>query len=285
MKVDKRAELAVIVISYGPRATLVDAVSSVLEQGVVQEVVVVHSGPGDPRPALAAADLDVDVIMSEAPLLAGGARNLGVARTTAPIVAFLADDCTAAPGWSQARLDRHRDGAEAVASALVSHRPDHPTSLAIHLSRHIRRMPLIPADRALRFGASYRRSLLDRHGRFREDMPSGEDAEYNDRVRATVPILWAPEVITAHRGLERLLPALADQYRRGRLRARSDRERGSFVRRGVREIVRTRVRFMRRFAITAVGPDLRTVIRRGRPALLACIVAYAVGEWAEGRRR
>jgi len=277
-------EIAVVVISFGPRATLVDAVRSVLAQDVPQEVVVVHSGPGDPRPALAAAGFDVAVIRSETPLLVGGARNAGIAHTSAPIVAFLADDCTAGAGWSRERIAAHQAGADAVASCLVSHRPTHTTSLAVHMSLFMRRMPGMPEEEALRYGVSYRRSLLERYGGFREDMRIGEDTEFNSRLHAASPILWTPAVVTAHHGHERLLPALVDQYQRGRRRNRYEQDRGGTVRPSVRRTVRPQLRFMNQFGESAVGPELVRIYRRGRPLIVACMVAYALGRrWERSR--
>ena len=44
-------DLAVVVLSYGPRPTIADAVRSLLEQDTRAEIVIVHSGGGEPPAA------------------------------------------------------------------------------------------------------------------------------------------------------------------------------------------------------------------------------------------
>jgi glycosyltransferase involved in cell wall biosynthesis len=206
-------ELAVIVISHGPRASLHRAVASILNQKPTVELVVVHTGPGDPRSV--GVPPDVRVVREASSSFAGRARNIGVAATQAPYVAFLADDCEAAPGWVEGRLAAHRAGAAAVASALLPHRMDRAVALASHISLYVRRLPGADPSLALRYGVSYARSLLERHGRFREDVPSGEDTEYNVRLIDDEAPVWAPQVVTHHYAEERLCRFLADQYARG----------------------------------------------------------------------
>lgn len=277
--------MAVVIISFGPRATLTAAVRSVLEQDERAEILVVHSGDGDPRPLLEASGLDVPVVVSAEPLYVGGARNLGIENTTAPIVAFLADDCTAEPGWVRERRLAHAAGHSAVASALVPHRPLHATTLAVHLSLHVLRMPSMPADIALRFGVSYSRDVLAANGPFDSFIPGGEDSVYNSRLlEQGIPILWAPQVVTVHRGHERLRDALADGYGRGRRRTRfraehGERERTRFISRFRRRLYDARV-----WLPMAVTPEQRSVVKRGIPAYVLCVVAITLGEWREGWR-
>jgi glycosyltransferase involved in cell wall biosynthesis len=284
--VDPRFDVAVVVLSFGPRETLPAAVRSLTDQDVQAEVIVVHSGSGDPGSMLKAQGLDVPVVLSSDRLYPGGARNLGIERTTAPVVAFLADDCTAEPGWVRVRRDAHAAGHAAVASALVPHRPQHPTTLAVHLSRQLLRMPAIPPERALRFGVSYSRDTLLSVGPFDAGMPHGEDAVYNARlIERGIPIVWEPGIVTAHRGPERLRDALPELYRRGRGRvrvraARGDVERTRFFRRFLQ-----RMRFGRKWIPRVVAADQRRAVIIGAPAYALCIAATTLGEWREGWRR
>jgi hypothetical protein len=134
-------------------------------------------------------------------------------------VAFLAADCRAMPGWGRGRLARHRAGAGAVASALVPLDPS-PASLASFLLQHNTRMGHLALPPHFRFGVSYARDLLDRHGPFVETLRHGEDVALNTRLlRAGVEIQWAPEVVTGHRHPTTIGGLLRDQYARGRIRA------------------------------------------------------------------
>jgi GT2 family glycosyltransferase len=71
-----------------------------------------------------------------------------------------------------------------------------------------------------RFGVSYAREALERHGPFLETLRHGEDVALNARLLlAGIEIEWAPDVVTAHSHPGSVRELLADQYRRGRVRA------------------------------------------------------------------
>ena len=203
-------------LSLGNPPELVEAVRSLAEQSVPAEIVVVNSGGGDPAAALRAAGLHVPVVSSPQRLYAGAARNLGIDATTAPLVAFLASDCRAEPGWVAARVRHHLAGAGAVASVITNAFPESLSARAAHMLLYPRRQPDTPADDRLSFGLSYERRLFERLGRFREDLREGEDSEFNSRLPANVRVVWANDVRTAHRNPETLRALLRDQYARGR---------------------------------------------------------------------
>lgn len=208
--------LAVVVLSLANQPGVVDAVRSLVAQSERAEIVVVNSGGGDPAPGLTAAGLGVAVVNRTERLLPGAARNAGVDATGAPFVAFLAADCRAEPGWVSGRLRAHRAGAAAVASAMSVETGAHAEALASHVLLYATRMPSAPAgDRAL-YGISYARELLERLGRFREDLRQGEDTELNARLTREVSIHWAPEVKITHASPRGVADLLADEWARGR---------------------------------------------------------------------
>jgi GT2 family glycosyltransferase len=276
--------MAVVVLSHGPRATLCDAVRSLLRQDVETEIVVVHSGGGDVRGLLRDAALDVRVVQSRERLFAGAARNLGIAETGAPFIAFLADDCVAEQGWVRNRLQAHRAGAAAVASALVCHQPTNPIALAAHLSLYFRRMPRAVPSLALKYGVSYARQVFDRHGGFRADFESGEDTEFNKRLVGADAPIWAPEVLTVHRGPDTLGSFFRGQFLRGRRMAKAWRALGILDSMTVVRDALARTR-------PIVRETWRVVEPRHRGAALLCIplivlgnLVYAWGAWrGEGR--
>lgn len=275
-------EIAVIVMAYGLRPTLAGAVQSLQAQAHAAEILVVHSGPGDAAAYFRGHGIDVRVVSAPGRLLPGGARNRGIAETTSPIVAFLADDCRATPGWIAERLKAHAAGAPAVASALLSHRPHRPVALAAHLSLFIRRMPLTPANEALCYGASYARDLFTRYGLFRDDMEGGEDTEFHQRLTPEDAPVWCPQVQTIHHGVEHLGAYLRDQSRRGRRMAEAWRAIGT---RTARDVARNALR-----RTTFIISQSRTVARDHRltrlmalPLIVAGNVCYAWGALRAGR--
>lgn len=208
-------DLACVVLGLGNPPELPDAVRSLLTQSEPVEVVVVNSAGGGAATALAAAGLDVPVIERVERLLPGAVRNLGIAATRAPFIAFLAADCWAEPGWAAARLRAHGAGAAAVASAVTNPYRRNLAAWASYVALFSPRMPGVPPGEALRYGASYARSLFERFGPFREDLRGGEDTDFHQRLDGEVTIAWEPAVRTAHRHPRRLTTLLADQYRRG----------------------------------------------------------------------
>ena len=287
--------VAVVVMSIGPRPTLVAAVRSLVEQDEKLEVVVVHSGPGDPIHELHAAGLAVHgvdgasscvrVVSSPTTLMPGGARNLGVRSTTAPIVAFLADDCTAGDGWARTRRIAHEEGHRAVASALLCHRPHHPVALAAHLSLFVNRMPLTRRDNVLLYGVSYTRNLFDEHGPFREDVRGGEDTDFNARIGGAAQIAWRPDIQTIHRGTDRLSDFLSDQVGRGRRMVRSRTALGDGMAGAVKTDALVRIgRTLKRSLHVVERRDLFVLILAA-PVMVAGGFAYFIGAATHGRDR
>jgi hypothetical protein len=142
-------------------------------------------------------------------------RNRGIKATRAPFVAFLADDCRADAHWAAARIAAHRQGVAAVASALLPDSRAHPVAIASHIALYARRLPGAPAEKALKYGVSYLRRLFDQVGLFREDLRTGEDTEFNARLRKRDAPRWHPEVRTIHGAPRSPIAMLREQWGRG----------------------------------------------------------------------
>jgi glycosyltransferase involved in cell wall biosynthesis len=217
------AALTVVVLGYRNAATIVAAVRSVLTQVAADpfEVVVVTSGGDDSADRVRAAFPHAAVYDSPSRLLPGQARNAGIARTTAPIVSFLAADCEARPGWISARLCQHRAGHRAVASGMANAGPRRPAALADLYLLYASRLPgrgagLVTWPDPAVHGLSFERGLLDELGRFDEDVRIGEDTIVAKRLAEMgVGIWFDPGVQIAHRGPATLVELVTDEYRRG----------------------------------------------------------------------
>lgn len=216
-------EIAVVVLSMGAPPVLVGAVRSILDQGIAAEIVVVNSAGGDAAALLARHGIDVPVIERAERLFAGGARNLGIAATKAPYVAFLADDCLAAPGWLAHRLRLHKAGRKMVASAMLHDKPKSRIAWAHHLLLFVRRLPGLPPRHAVKYGVSFAREVLEDYGPYDASLRVGEDTNFLDRLPKPLKPVWAPSVVTLHRNCDRIVPLLWDMLRRGHRYALSRR--------------------------------------------------------------
>lgn len=269
--------LACVVMSLGSPALLVDAVQSLLSQHEAVEIVVVNSGGGNPLARLREAGIDVKVVHRNEVLYPGAARNLGIAATRAPFVAFLAADCRAEPGWVRARLERHLAGARAVSSAVTPARPRNLWSWVSYLNLFALRMPGVDPANALHYGVSYERGLFEQHGMFDESLRSGEDSEFNQRL-VGVRFDWTPEVRSAHAHPTHLLELLRDQFGRGaRIAAAWERLSGRPSRRLVAVSAFRRVPALLRTAWRAAEPGQRAFIALATLSMPPAIVAYALG--------
>ena len=215
--------ISVVVLGYRNETTIVAAVASLMGQRSADpfEVVVVTSGGDGSAAAVRTAFPEVTVIDVEARLLPGGARNRGVEVARGAIMAFLAADCLATPGWIDAQLAAHRSGHEAVASAISTAPPDTVFARAHTYDLCCSRLPgrpagLVPAGDPAAHGISFDRATLDRAGACPEDLRIGEDSEMTRRLRDLgVPIWFEPRIVTAHHGPRTLRELLTDRHARG----------------------------------------------------------------------
>jgi GT2 family glycosyltransferase len=154
---------------------LADAVASL--RGAVRpgdEVLVVDSAsrlPSACQPAVAAG---VRVVRAERPGLSR-ARNIGLAATSAPLVAFTDDDCRPTPGWAEALAEAFVNPATGFVTGRVM--ADRPASLVVSV---------VEATETRRFAAgtdpfvcgtganmAFRRVALDAVGPFDETLGAG----------------------------------------------------------------------------------------------------------------
>jgi GT2 family glycosyltransferase len=279
------AGLCCVVLCHRGQDGVVEAVRSLERQETPCEVVVVNSEGPSPEPLLRAAGCAAPVVHREGRLFPGAARNLGVAATTAPYVAFLAADCVAEPGWVRGRLARHREGAAMVSSVIVNADGQSTAAWASYLALFARRMPGTPPGRALHYGLSYARELLERVGPFREDLRTGEDTELNRRAASAGNPVWAPEVRTGHRHPRTLRALLREQFDRGARAARAHtRLAGRPQHRRVGLNALTRWLPMLWVGIRSTGRSAFWRPLAGATVSPVAALAYAAGAWFAGGR-
>jgi peptidoglycan/xylan/chitin deacetylase (PgdA/CDA1 family)/glycosyltransferase involved in cell wall biosynthesis len=223
-----RPVLSAVVFAYRNEATILQAVSSLVEQDFDEpfEVVVATSG-GDRTGELVRQNFpSVRVIESPVRLMPGGARNLGMKLARGDIIAFLEADCIARPDWIRNRVAAHRDGHEAVVGTVAVANPEHAAARATVFLCFENRLEGSPRGRAglpRSYHLSFSRELLNRAGPFDEALRTEEDTLMAQRLRELGVSAWLePSVCIEHVGPTRLSFFLKEQAARGRRQARTD---------------------------------------------------------------
>lgn len=272
------SDLAVVVIGFRAQEDLCAAVASLRAQQAA-EIVVVNSGGGPTREKLGPHLGHIRLIEVDAPLLVGAARNVGIDASRAPFVAFLAGDCTAAPGWIEARLKAHRAGARAVASAVAPPEDAGYWTRAAHLFLFGLRSPRLPSALAQRYGASYDRRVFAEAGYFNPALRIGEDSDFAARLAGRVSAEWNRGVVTVHDGPRGPWQYIRDMHGRGYRAARQHlhrRAQSSFASFGRLADERTELALR----VAREGWRLSAAeVERLKPAIRLGAVAYAAGVW------
>lgn len=215
----KNPNISIVVMSTNSDPKTFWAVKSIVENQMPSEIIVVNTGVGTLTPTL--QDFRERIVLIETSIRKnpGGTRNLGIKHATAPVIAFLAADCTISDEWIDLRLQAHKRH-EAVASTLRPTPEENGqatrASWASYIATHYHRIPEIPAEKARLFGMSYSTQLLWELGLFDESIRTGEDSLLNQKIKKITAPYLDPRIITYHKYPTTLTDALIDQFRRGR---------------------------------------------------------------------
>lgn len=134
-------DLSVVICSLNGAAGVDRCLSTLAVRSDVNlQVIVVDDGSTDDTSAVAACH-GVTVIRHKVNRGLAAARNTGIAAATAPVVAFLDDDCEPEPGWARQLLDAYADGVIGVGGDIV---PCGPEGLMLGYLR--RNNPLLPLE-------------------------------------------------------------------------------------------------------------------------------------------
>ena len=118
------ADLSVVICSLNGAAGVDRCLQALAAQKDTDlEVIVVDDGSTDDTSDVA-REHGVTVIRHEVNRGLAAARNTGVQAATAPVVAFLDDDCEPEPEWARELVDAYTDGVVGVGGAVVPCAPD-----------------------------------------------------------------------------------------------------------------------------------------------------------------
>jgi glycosyltransferase involved in cell wall biosynthesis len=135
------ADLSVVICSLNGAAGVDRCLRALAAQKDVElQIIVVDDGSTDDT-SYVAREHGVTVLCHETNRGASAARNTGIRAVTAPVVAFLDDDCEPEPEWARELLDAYEDGVIGVGGPLV---PNAPEGFMLGFLR--RNNPLLPLE-------------------------------------------------------------------------------------------------------------------------------------------
>ena len=138
------ADLSVVICSLNGAAGVDRCLHALAAQKDVElQVIVVDDGSTDDTSEVA-REHGVTVIRHEVNRGLAAARNTGVQAATAPVVAFLDDDCEPEPEWARELVDAYTDGVVGVGGTVVPCAPD-----GYMLGYLQRNNPLLPLESSL----------------------------------------------------------------------------------------------------------------------------------------
>jgi GT2 family glycosyltransferase len=205
---DGQGELAVVIPVYGSRGHLQDIVDALGAQSVpVREVIISHSGDGNPTGQLYSERIAVRYLHQDQRLHSGAARNRGAALAGSDWLAFLDDDVIPARDWSQVVCETLSNDAGdtcCVGSLGVDVRGGY-WGMSLWFFEFGSVHPYLPG-REVQGGASanmfLHRTLFDRCGGFPERVARSVDVEFMARCRdAGFRSRFVPAARAGHRNI------------------------------------------------------------------------------------
>ncbi|HKB30061.1 MAG TPA: glycosyltransferase family 2 protein [Streptosporangiaceae bacterium] len=219
---DRPPLVSVIVPSYNSAKTLRACLESAFAQSHPAIEVVVADDASTDRSAQIGRELGCTLVTQPANKGVSAARNGGVAASHGEILFFLDSDVALAPDAvaNAVRLLREDPGCGCVYGVYAKEPlvDDGPVEICrtLHLHSVLTRAVGLTATAVFALAAVPRR-VFDEVGPFDENLRSAEDDDYSERLLGRYRIRLDASVAGRHDEADRLLPLLAEQFRRSQL--------------------------------------------------------------------
>lgn len=217
--------LSVIIAAYRARATIGMCLESLARQTQADcfEIILIESSGDGTADYVRQRFPEVRVLEFKQRKFCGDARNIGIAKARADIVAFIDADCRAEPSWVEEILKAHEQPELAIGGAIANANQDSVVSWGAYFTEF---SSWLPASRSRRLsdiaGAnmSYKKAAFDTYGRFIEGTYCS-DTEFHWRLGKDEHLLrFEPSILIHHHSMESLRRYLGHEVFHGRSFAR-----------------------------------------------------------------
>jgi GT2 family glycosyltransferase len=198
--------ISVIIPFYGTNVSqLKECIASLQAQTIGWQPLEAIVIDNNPQPALVLEPGSVSAVLHEPKPGSYAARNAGVRKASAQIVAFLDADCVAAPDWAAKIVERlDNDSAATIIAGYIQptyRNPQRPNAVEVYDSSvHMRQKYYVEVRH---FGATAnlaaRKSVFDEVGCFNDSMLSGGDREWCERAyERGYGVRYAEDIVVFH---------------------------------------------------------------------------------------
>ena len=284
-------EVSVVIPCRGHGSELTGCLAGLRRQrfGRGFEIVVVVGGDEQKVAEAVAATPRARLVRSDAPLLAGDARNLGVRESQGPLIAFIDADSVPDTGWLSAAVAAVEGGAKLAGGPVLNALPWHPVAPVDNLLQFAEQGPRRPNG-----GATYlpgcnlalRRETFLEFGGFPEGVAIIEDVELSLSAARRDPdaLRFIRGMKVRHRGRTSLSDLRRHQETFGYVRGRSGRFLSRKLQRlGAHSVLAPLVVLKRLCYITARTAQWNP-LGLIRIVLLMPVVLFGLAAWARGFR-
>ena len=197
-------QVAVIMTSYNARATVARALASLQNQRTDTpfETLLIDSGTDDTADLVARDFPWVRLLRFEQRKYCGTGRNIGIAASSAPVIAFFDCDCEAAPDFIDRVLAAHRARPTAsIGGSVDNANPESAAGWAYWFTEFAGWAPGLPAgdiDDVPGCSMSIKRAGYERFGPFLEGSYCSDSAFHWEMARAGQRPYFEPAIRVAH---------------------------------------------------------------------------------------
>ena len=280
-------QLTVAIVAYNAAATIRDTLGSLERQTVTGFPVLVVDSSDDPTAELVRREFpQVRLHHVEERMFPGAARNLALALSETPVIAFVDADCLAAPDWVERILEEQARDGLIVGGSIGAANPASTIGWA-YLFCEFSGWLKAGEPRTVRDLAtccfSMKREAFDRFGPFPQQGYCSDTVFCWRAADAGKPPRFVPAIAVLHQNPTSLGAIVSKQHGHGRrfARIRAREKKWGALHCGLRALTAPLLPaylWLRTALRVAAAPGHRLPFLRATPALLLVLTAWSAGE-------